>query len=302
MISLHQLSSFIRIVELGSFAKASEDLFVSSPALIQQINLLESNIGFKLLSRTKKGVALTKSGQLFYTECRKLLNDFNHVVELGKELELAEAHKIHLGYTHWYPSVVASRFYSFFIKHSINYQIETSIRQSTSIVADIKQGNLDACIVWESSKAEEPDLKQIRLENHPLLLGIPKTNPLSDKDLIHYCDLNGQRIVVPPKGMFEMTDLFCERLNENNVSYETIVEPGNIESNIQCMEKNACRINSPVSIVEDNQLTYIPIDTDVHYCICLLYHIENEEKLRDLITIGKLYYQDFLDAINSSQA
>ena len=45
----HQLDTFIKTADLGSFGKAGEALYISSTAVIQQINLLENLCGFKLL-------------------------------------------------------------------------------------------------------------------------------------------------------------------------------------------------------------------------------------------------------------
>lgn len=38
----HQLDAFMKAAELGSFGKAADAMFISTPALIQQINLLEA--------------------------------------------------------------------------------------------------------------------------------------------------------------------------------------------------------------------------------------------------------------------
>ena len=47
-----QLETFIKVVDRGSFSKAAEDLFISPSAVIKQINILETNLGLKLLKRT----------------------------------------------------------------------------------------------------------------------------------------------------------------------------------------------------------------------------------------------------------
>ena len=43
-----QLDTFIKVADLGSFNKAADAMFISSSAIIQQINLLENRCGFKL--------------------------------------------------------------------------------------------------------------------------------------------------------------------------------------------------------------------------------------------------------------
>ena len=55
-----QLETFIQVVEAGSFNKAAEKMFISPPAVIKQINLLERDIGIELFVRTHRGLVLTE--------------------------------------------------------------------------------------------------------------------------------------------------------------------------------------------------------------------------------------------------
>lgn len=52
-----QLDTFIRVVEAGSFSRTTEELFVSTTAVIKQINLLEWDLDVKLFVRTRRGLA-----------------------------------------------------------------------------------------------------------------------------------------------------------------------------------------------------------------------------------------------------
>ena len=47
-----QLETFMCVVESGSFSKAAEKLYISSPAVIKQINSLEASLGVQLFSRS----------------------------------------------------------------------------------------------------------------------------------------------------------------------------------------------------------------------------------------------------------
>ena len=60
------LDSFICIADSGSFNKAAEKLFISSTAVIKQINSLEKHLDMQLFVRTKQGVTLTPAGQVIY--------------------------------------------------------------------------------------------------------------------------------------------------------------------------------------------------------------------------------------------
>ena len=63
-----QLDTFLAVVEAGSFNKAAEDLYITSTALIKQINLLESDLGVRLFDRTHRGLTLTKAGESLYKD------------------------------------------------------------------------------------------------------------------------------------------------------------------------------------------------------------------------------------------
>ena len=56
-----QLETFIRVADAGSFNKAAEELFISPPAVIKQINLLEAQLGLTLFVRTHRGLKLTEA-------------------------------------------------------------------------------------------------------------------------------------------------------------------------------------------------------------------------------------------------
>ena len=50
-----QLETFICVVDVGSFSKAAEKLYISAPAVIKQINSLENSLDLQLFERTHRG-------------------------------------------------------------------------------------------------------------------------------------------------------------------------------------------------------------------------------------------------------
>ena len=64
-MDMNQLVSFIAAADCGSFSKASVKLYISSTAIMKQINMLEKDIGVKLLRRTNRGVYMTDAGKSF---------------------------------------------------------------------------------------------------------------------------------------------------------------------------------------------------------------------------------------------
>lgn len=67
------LDILMMVVEKGSFAKAAEALFISSTAVMKQINLLEDELGVVLFKRTNHGVELTEEGKSIYQDAKKII-------------------------------------------------------------------------------------------------------------------------------------------------------------------------------------------------------------------------------------
>ena len=54
---------FLKVVETGSISKAANELFISQPALSQQLKKLEKEFNAKLFTRSNKGIELTNEGR-----------------------------------------------------------------------------------------------------------------------------------------------------------------------------------------------------------------------------------------------
>src|SRR5947208_5248323 len=60
------LRAFLMVAERRSFTRAAEALFLSQPAVTQQIQSLEREVGERLFERQGRRVTLTPAGEAFY--------------------------------------------------------------------------------------------------------------------------------------------------------------------------------------------------------------------------------------------
>lgn len=68
-----QLEYFIAVAETLSFTRASELCHVAQPAISQQIQSLEKELGFSLFVRSTKGVELTPAGRQYHQDISSVL-------------------------------------------------------------------------------------------------------------------------------------------------------------------------------------------------------------------------------------
>ena len=69
-MDLRQLEYFAAVARHRHFTRAAEELYVTQPALSQQVRRLERELGLELLKRTSSGVELTPAGPLRPTVAR----------------------------------------------------------------------------------------------------------------------------------------------------------------------------------------------------------------------------------------
>lgn len=78
---------FIRIVETGSFSKASVDLGVTQPTATKHVAALEAKLGARLLNRNTRGVSATEIGALYYEKCKAIQRDLEAADNLAVLLQ-----------------------------------------------------------------------------------------------------------------------------------------------------------------------------------------------------------------------
>ncbi len=72
-MDIKQILYFKAVADCGSFAKASERLHISQPAISAQIGQLEAELNAELLVRHARGVRLTTAGSIFLEHGRDIL-------------------------------------------------------------------------------------------------------------------------------------------------------------------------------------------------------------------------------------
>jgi len=75
MDRLDAMHLFSRIVDLGSFTKAADELQLPRASVSLAVQQLEARLGVRLLQRTTRHVSATLDGQAYYLRCQQILQD-----------------------------------------------------------------------------------------------------------------------------------------------------------------------------------------------------------------------------------
>lgn len=79
MNQFEDMQTFVRIVEAGSITKAAEQIDTVKSAVSRRLSDLEKRLGVTLLTRTTRSQNLTESGQSYYQQCLRIIEDVAEV-------------------------------------------------------------------------------------------------------------------------------------------------------------------------------------------------------------------------------
>jgi len=73
---------FIRVVETGSFSRASVDLGLTQPTATKHVAALEARLGARLFHRSTRGVTPTEAGSAYYDKCKLIARELDEADNL----------------------------------------------------------------------------------------------------------------------------------------------------------------------------------------------------------------------------
>lgn len=178
MLDLRQLRYFIAVAETENVGRAAEILHISQSPLSRQIKQLEDQLGVLLFERNKKRLYLTQEGRDFLGEARALMANAHRVESFGRRLGTGAAGRLAIGYVEgaMHANVLSSALQRFRRTHPA---VALSLQGLGTAVQfeRLRQRALDLGFVYRAPE-ESPDLSSAVVIDEPLVLALPKDDPL----------------------------------------------------------------------------------------------------------------------------
>lgn len=190
-----ELKSFLITAQVGSFQKASEQLYLSSTALIKQINALEEEVGVPLFHRTNKGISLTKAGKVFYDAIFDIMQRYHDAIQAAKEVQKHEMNPIRIGISQINPhrSFNESLLCNLnFCKHFTTYivPISSTFKDFFEELRNLGT-NVDFIPYFMGYDSLDSVCASFCLAKLPLCIAVPVGHPLYERKYLTYENLNG---------------------------------------------------------------------------------------------------------------
>jgi DNA-binding transcriptional LysR family regulator len=250
------------VADAGSFSSAAEKLYVSRPALIQQINLLESRMGFKLFFRSPKGVSLTGAGQLFYEGARQIIKISDGVKKQCLSESESFCNVIRIGTLPNFAPVVLPIICRKFSARFPNIRIQFDEYPLENYFESLADGLFDITTEYMCGYFfDHPDHRFIKLMNDKHCCGVSPSHALARKRRISFKDLRGQKLILYAKGITRADDELREYLTKNEPEIELIdIKAYNSALSVKCELEGCVLIYYSMYRKSFPTLIYIPVE------------------------------------------
>jgi len=181
-MNLDQLKAFHQVAATGSFTKASRILFLTQPAVSQQVQALESYLGVTLFDRSGKKVMLTSEGEILLTYTVNLFRYYNEIEDLFGQMKKLKMGKITIGATavmgtYFLPGMIGR-----YNKRYPGIDIDVRMGNSHKIMNSLLEGEGD--IGFAGRIKANPRLETIPIHREKLLVVSAPDKPLANKKVV----------------------------------------------------------------------------------------------------------------------
>ncbi|MFF5996073.1 LysR family transcriptional regulator [Lysinibacillus sp. KU-BSD001] len=174
------IKTFVVTAKFENFRKASEELFLTQPAVTKHIKRLEESLNIQLFERVGTKVILTSAGHRFYSYATELLMKYEEGMEefeswkqgYNRKLVIATAPQIASSFL---PSLVRH-----FINEHPNIEVIINILKSYEIGEEISVGKAD--IGLSRLLPIQTNIKVNTVHKEPVILVGPNCKEASDLD------------------------------------------------------------------------------------------------------------------------
>ena len=146
-MNLQHLKTFCTVISEGSMTAAADKLYLTQPAISQQIRNLEESIGVELLVRGVRQVKTTVQGQLLYDYAKRIIH-LTQQAEIAIQTMSTEVRgHLRIGTTNSLGLYLLSPVLGMFLRHNSKLSVNLSYARGDDIIRAMKKGDMDVAIL-----------------------------------------------------------------------------------------------------------------------------------------------------------
>jgi DNA-binding transcriptional LysR family regulator len=212
----------VAVAEELHFGRAAARVHIAQPALSNQIQSLEKELGLPLFIRSTRRVELTTAGETFYDRCVRILSDIDLSTEITRSIAGKTITRIRIGTVYPATTGVLPAFLARIARKYPEIQLHISSGTTQEIVRHLESGQINLGFIRPVENIGA--LRFFSIAHDRYLLAVEKNNPLAARDDIGIEDLRDQKIIAFSRQNLSYTErYFTEKFEEydltKNIAY-----------------------------------------------------------------------------------
>lgn len=222
-MDLTRLEYFMAVAKTQSFSRAAAALNLSQPSISRQMQLLETEVGQRLLERTGRGAVPTEAGEALLAHAQGILALAERARIDMHERQADPGGRLNVGLpprvAHVITADLVERFHAQFPKARVTVVEDLSIRLRELMI----DGRLDIALAFDPPRS--PQIQQETLLREPLVLVSRASLPAR----VRLADV-AQRTLVMPSGPHALRRLLEEQTQPRGWRLNVVAEVDSVQT------------------------------------------------------------------------
>jgi LysR family transcriptional regulator, low CO2-responsive transcriptional regulator len=226
-LSVHQLNLFRTVANHLSYTKAAEKLYLSQPAVSQQIKALEQALGLRLFERKGRGIMLTRAGEVLLMHAERLLAQLAQTAPVVEEIHDLQRGSVVIGASTSAGTYVVPALLGAFHARYPHLRVTLTVVTRRTIEEYLLAHRVDLAVISFVEQHERFTLEF--LQQYQLVIVAPYAHPLAKRKRLTLHDLQRETFLLREHGAdirLETEQLFAAA----GVHLRTNLEFGSIEA------------------------------------------------------------------------
>lgn len=221
---LDALHTFCTLVETGNFHRTADRVNRTQPAVTQQLQGLERDLGHTLIDR--KTGAPTPAGRVLYERATGVLRGADNLVQALSDFDESAVGALRVGTSDTNALYYLPPFIKAFAKAMPQTRLVVVSRSSAGIADEVERGNLDLGIV--TLPMDRPALDTKPLFEQRLVLVVPRRDPLASKTRVSLRAIHDRPLVLLERDTHTGA-LLRRHFEERNFDPHVVMDSGSFE-------------------------------------------------------------------------
>lgn len=163
-MNFQQLSTFCRVVAERSMTAAAQKLYLTQPAVSQQIRALEEDLNVELFIRGSRTMKPTPQGQLLFDYSQRILSLIEQSKVAIQTMGVEVSGPVRIGTINSIGLHLIGPVFSLFLKNNKNVKVQLQYSSGLDLLRKLEKGELDLAVLPDIQKEYSANPEEFRSE------------------------------------------------------------------------------------------------------------------------------------------